>query len=476
MPFLSDRGPDHRPRERGRAAGDRGGSDAALCRGRAPRADGAPHGLAERGGRDARSSRTSSSGEGGRRTSTARWSGTRSPCERWHRWRSSTAGRIPLLNRGGTLVALKGSKAEEEIEAAKHVGRKLGAGVGIRRGCAHDRGSRGDEGGPRRTGGSAWCSVGRSVDRKRRRPRRPPTQRTARADRQSLTPPRSGRHSRRLPRRSGPRQPPQASRSSPAGVLAQPVPGSSSRCRLAAAGAGARQQPSRSEQAVAPAHARDAAGRDSAASSLSQPGTARDCSPPRTQPAPHVASAAADAAGTGVVTAGRRRPLAQRRHGASRTSRPSAARQQWRRRSQSRTGSGRTVDACRRAAQSCRARRRRPASAAAGSARTPRSQPGPRRLGEAALSRRRRLSVRQNASGDDRASVRATHRGVNSLMPARAARRRRPTALRVTIAAASDVGGTAAKLRTADRKPVSAGEPYIPMMRRRRLRRRPRFT
>lgn len=36
---------------------------------------------------------------------------------------------MPLLRRGGTLVALKGSRAEEEIEAAKHVGRKLGAGV-----------------------------------------------------------------------------------------------------------------------------------------------------------------------------------------------------------------------------------------------------------------------------------------------------------------------------------------------------------
>ena len=36
---------------------------------------------------------------------------------------------MPLLGVGGTLVALKGGKAEEEIEAAKHVGRKLGAGV-----------------------------------------------------------------------------------------------------------------------------------------------------------------------------------------------------------------------------------------------------------------------------------------------------------------------------------------------------------
>lgn len=36
---------------------------------------------------------------------------------------------IPLLRRGGSLVALKGSRAEEEIEAAKNVGRKLGAGV-----------------------------------------------------------------------------------------------------------------------------------------------------------------------------------------------------------------------------------------------------------------------------------------------------------------------------------------------------------
>jgi 16S rRNA (guanine527-N7)-methyltransferase len=36
---------------------------------------------------------------------------------------------LPLLRRNGVLVALKGAKAEEEIEAARHVGRKLGAGV-----------------------------------------------------------------------------------------------------------------------------------------------------------------------------------------------------------------------------------------------------------------------------------------------------------------------------------------------------------
>ena len=36
---------------------------------------------------------------------------------------------MPLLVKGGELVALKGGKAEEEIEAARHVGRKLGAGV-----------------------------------------------------------------------------------------------------------------------------------------------------------------------------------------------------------------------------------------------------------------------------------------------------------------------------------------------------------
>lgn len=36
---------------------------------------------------------------------------------------------LPLLVAGGSLVALKGGKAEDEIEAAKHVGRKLGAGV-----------------------------------------------------------------------------------------------------------------------------------------------------------------------------------------------------------------------------------------------------------------------------------------------------------------------------------------------------------
>jgi 16S rRNA (guanine527-N7)-methyltransferase len=35
---------------------------------------------------------------------------------------------LPLLRAGGSLVALKGGRAEEEIEAAKHVGRKLGAG------------------------------------------------------------------------------------------------------------------------------------------------------------------------------------------------------------------------------------------------------------------------------------------------------------------------------------------------------------
>ncbi|WP_456845207.1 16S rRNA (guanine(527)-N(7))-methyltransferase RsmG [Cellulomonas sp. P5_C6] len=36
---------------------------------------------------------------------------------------------LPLLRAGGSLVALKGGRAEEEIEAAKHVGRKLGAGI-----------------------------------------------------------------------------------------------------------------------------------------------------------------------------------------------------------------------------------------------------------------------------------------------------------------------------------------------------------
>jgi len=35
---------------------------------------------------------------------------------------------FPLLRKGGTLVALKGGKAEEEVEAARHVGRKLGGG------------------------------------------------------------------------------------------------------------------------------------------------------------------------------------------------------------------------------------------------------------------------------------------------------------------------------------------------------------
>ncbi|MEZ0446395.1 16S rRNA (guanine(527)-N(7))-methyltransferase RsmG [Cellulomonas sp. ICMP 17802] len=36
---------------------------------------------------------------------------------------------MPLLRPGGSLVALKGGRAEDEIEAAKHVGRKLGAGA-----------------------------------------------------------------------------------------------------------------------------------------------------------------------------------------------------------------------------------------------------------------------------------------------------------------------------------------------------------
>ena len=70
---------------------------------------------------------------------------------------------LPLLRAGGTLVALKGGKAEDEVEAARHVGRKLGAGKAVRAGRTDDRGSRRDEGGPSRTGGSAWCSVGRSV-------------------------------------------------------------------------------------------------------------------------------------------------------------------------------------------------------------------------------------------------------------------------------------------------------------------------
>ncbi|MGY4644399.1 16S rRNA (guanine(527)-N(7))-methyltransferase RsmG [Cellulomonas sp. URHB0016] len=35
---------------------------------------------------------------------------------------------FPLLRPGGTLVALKGGKAEDEVKAARHVGRKLGAG------------------------------------------------------------------------------------------------------------------------------------------------------------------------------------------------------------------------------------------------------------------------------------------------------------------------------------------------------------
>jgi len=35
---------------------------------------------------------------------------------------------FPLLRKGGTLVALKGGKAEDEVEAARHVGRKLGGG------------------------------------------------------------------------------------------------------------------------------------------------------------------------------------------------------------------------------------------------------------------------------------------------------------------------------------------------------------
>jgi 16S rRNA (guanine527-N7)-methyltransferase len=35
---------------------------------------------------------------------------------------------LPLLRAGGTLIALKGGKAEIEVEEARHVGRKLGAG------------------------------------------------------------------------------------------------------------------------------------------------------------------------------------------------------------------------------------------------------------------------------------------------------------------------------------------------------------
>ncbi|WP_426593861.1 16S rRNA (guanine(527)-N(7))-methyltransferase RsmG [Cellulomonas sp. McL0617] len=35
---------------------------------------------------------------------------------------------LPLLRAGGTLVAMKGSKAEAEVEEARHIGRKLGAG------------------------------------------------------------------------------------------------------------------------------------------------------------------------------------------------------------------------------------------------------------------------------------------------------------------------------------------------------------
>jgi 16S rRNA (guanine527-N7)-methyltransferase len=43
--------------------------------------------------------------------------------EKLYRWA------LPLLGVGGSLVALKGGRAEEEIEAAKHVGRKLGGGA-----------------------------------------------------------------------------------------------------------------------------------------------------------------------------------------------------------------------------------------------------------------------------------------------------------------------------------------------------------
>ena len=38
---------------------------------------------------------------------------------------------LPLLRTGGTLVALKGGKAEAELEEARHVGRKLGAGKAV---------------------------------------------------------------------------------------------------------------------------------------------------------------------------------------------------------------------------------------------------------------------------------------------------------------------------------------------------------
>ena len=45
------------------------------------------------------------------------------PMDRLARWT------LPLLEVGGVLVTLKGRQAAEEIEAAKHVIRKLGGGV-----------------------------------------------------------------------------------------------------------------------------------------------------------------------------------------------------------------------------------------------------------------------------------------------------------------------------------------------------------
>jgi len=43
--------------------------------------------------------------------------------EKLYRWA------LPLLRAGGTLIALKGGKAEIEVEEARHVGRKLGGGL-----------------------------------------------------------------------------------------------------------------------------------------------------------------------------------------------------------------------------------------------------------------------------------------------------------------------------------------------------------
>ena len=233
-----------------------------------------------------------------------------------------------------------------------------------------------------------------------------------------MTPPRSGRHSRRLPRRSRPSH----SRRRPSHRR--------SRCPAASAAAGARAQP---QQPVAAGAARGTGLRDSAAAAC-RSGTARDSR--ADSGAARRPSAAADAAGTGVVTAGAPRPgpvgdgrvdqppiVAEQRDPDGRRADRSAA-------GVDASGPLRPVLPCRR-----RRPRRRRDRAARG------ARPGPPPSGRARNApaatvgaterRRRRLSaVRPRTEGQ-------------LLVPARVARRRRPKALRVTIGA----------------RPTSAGRP-----------------